>query len=162
MTSVHDFSAKMLDGRTVPLRDYNGQVLLIVNTASRCGFTPQYRDLENLYQQYRARGFAVLAFPCNQFGQQEPGSSTDIAQFCESNFHISFPLFEKIEVNGANTHPLYGFLKTAKPGLFGTQAIKWNFTKFLIDKQGQPVERYGPMQTPNSLKNAVEHYLAIA
>lgn len=159
MTGIYDFSVKNNQGETVNLRDYQGQVLLIVNTASQCGFTPQYRDLEALYQNYKDRGFSVLAFPCNQFGQQEPGDNSAIAAFCESNFHIRFPLFEKIDVNGSNAHPMYRYLTAAKPGVFGTQAIKWNFTKFLIDREGNIVKRYGPMQTPNSLKGDIEHCL---
>lgn len=133
-----------LDGRVENLTDYDGRVLLVVNVASQCGFTPQYQPLEALYRQYADQGLLVMGFPCNQFGSQEPGDSQQIGRFCETRFGVSFPLYEKCEVNGANTHPLFQFLKTAAPGLLGTQSIKWNFTKFLVDRSGQVVDRYAP------------------
>lgn len=133
-----------LDGRVENLTDYDGRVLLVVNVASQCGFTPQYQPLEALYRQYADQGLVVMGFPCNQFGSQEPGDSQQIGRFCETRFGVSFPLYEKCEVNGANTHPLFQFLKTAAPGLLGTQSIKWNFTKFLVDRSGQVVDRYAP------------------
>ncbi|MDO8298074.1 MAG: glutathione peroxidase [Lacisediminimonas sp.] len=148
-----------LQGKPVQLSDYRGQVLLIVNTASACGFTPQYQGLEELYQRYRERGFAVLAFPCNQFGQQEPGSAADIAMFCSSRFQVSFPIFDKVEVNGPNTDPLFAFLKKAAPGLLGTSAIKWNFTKFLVDREGKVVARYASAHTPQDMAGDIENLL---
>ncbi|MFC5302811.1 glutathione peroxidase [Azospira restricta] len=156
MPDVYDFSARSLDGRDVHLGEYRGQVLLIVNTASRCGFTPQYEGLERLYRDYRGRGFAVLGFPCNQFGAQEPGDAAEIADFCSTTYGVSFPLFAKIDVNGDNAHPLYRHLKEAKPGLLGTEAIKWNFTKFLVDRNGEVVERFAPAVKPDELRRAVE------
>ncbi len=148
-----------LQGTPVQLGDYRGQVLLIVNTASACGFTPQYQGLEELYQRYRARGFAVLAFPCNQFGQQEPGSAEDIATFCSSRYQVSFPLFDKVEVNGPNTDPLFAFLKAGAPGLLGTRAIKWNFTKFLVDREGRVRGRFAPFTTPAAISRSIEKLL---
>src|SRR3954470_19966260 len=136
--SVYDFTATRLDGSEQKLSDYRGQVLLIVNTASACGFTPQYAGLETLYEKLHGEGLTILGFPCNQFGAQEPGSESEIGAFCQKNYGVTFPMFSKIEVNGANAHPLYKYLKDAKPGLLGTEAIKWNFTKFLVDKDGQP------------------------
>lgn len=162
MDNVYSFSANNLAGQPVALESYRGKVLLIVNTASRCGFTPQYRELEDLYRALKDRGFAILGFPCNQFGKQEPGSSGEIAEFCESNFRISFPLFEKIEVNGSQAHPLYRYLKSAAPGLLGSQAIKWNFTKFLIDRDGLAVRRYSPMTKPGAIQADLEPLLAAA
>ncbi len=159
MPSIHDFSARRLDGSESSLGDYRGQVLLIVNTASRCGFTPQYEGLERLYRDYRARGFAVLGFPCNQFGAQEPGDADEIAGFCATNYGVSFPMFAKIEVNGDAAHPLYRHLKEAKPGLLGTEAIKWNFTKFLVDRNGGVVERFAPAVKPDELRRAIEALL---
>lgn len=141
------------------LETFKDNVLLIVNTASRCGFTPQYRELEQLYREYKERGFVVLGFPCNQFGQQEPGSSREITTFCESNYQISFPLFEKIDVNGKHAHPLYQFLKAEAPGVLGSKAIKWNFTKFLIDRTGQVVNRYAPITPPNAIRMDIERLL---
>jgi glutathione peroxidase len=155
-TRVFDFQAKTIDGSAKDLRDYAGQVLLIVNTASRCGFTPQYEGLEKLYRKYRDRGFEVLGFPCNQFGAQEPGDETAIRQFCSLNYGVTFPLFAKIEVNGEGTHPLYRFLKRARKGMLGTEAIKWNFTKFLVDRQGNVVERFAPTVKPEELEGAIE------
>jgi glutathione peroxidase len=159
MGSVYDYRAKSLDGREVPLSDYQGKVMLIVNTASKCGFTPQYAGLEELYKECRGKGFAVLGFPCDQFGHQEPGSADEIGAFCERNYGVSFPMFEKIEVNGANAHPLYRYLKDEKPGLLGTRSIKWNFTKFLIDRAGMVVDRFAPTDTPGSIRPAIEKLL---
>ncbi|MFA7292770.1 MAG: glutathione peroxidase, partial [Rhodocyclaceae bacterium] len=136
MPSIYDFSATTIDGRELSLEEFKDKVLLIVNTASKCGFTPQYEGLEKLNRQYAARGLVVLGFPCNQFGAQEPGDAAEIANFCSLTYQVSFPMFAKVEVNGEGTHPLYRFLKEAKPGLLGTEAIKWNFTKFLVDRNG--------------------------
>ena len=158
--TVYEFSAPLLDGRPVSLAEFKGQVLLIVNTASKCGFTPQYAGLEELYRAYKDRGFEVLGFPCNQFAAQEPGSADEIGAFCERNYGVSFPIFAKIDVNGAAAHPLYGFLKGKKTGIFGTEAIKWNFTKFLVDKQGSVVERFAPTTTPEKIAADIERELA--
>jgi glutathione peroxidase len=155
LTTVYDFTAPTLQGQQIALADYRGQVLLIVNTASRCGFTPQYAGLQVLYRELRPSGFSVLGFPCNQFGAQEPGDEADIGAFCSTEFGVSFPLFAKIDVNGANAHPLYAFLCKAKRGVLGTGAIKWNFTKFLIDRGGRPVKRYGPAVKPEDLKSDI-------
>jgi glutathione peroxidase len=158
-TVVYDFSARSIDGHEVPLAQYSGKVLLIVNTASKCGFTPQYAGLEQLYQQYKDRGLVILGFPCNQFGAQEPGTDQDIAQFCELNYGVSFPMFAKIDVNGPDTHPLYKFLKEQKGGLLGgvgLDAIKWNFTKFLVNRKGLVVERFAPSTTPSDLADKIE------
>ena len=160
MTSVHDFTAKSLSGEDVSLADFRGKVLLIVNTASKCGFTPQYAGLEKLHEELSPRGFAVLGFPCNQFGQQEPGDAQEIQKFCSLSYNVTFPMFAKIDVNGANAHPLYEFLKSEKSGLLGIEAIKWNFSKFLVDQQGRVVERYAPTTTPASLKGDIEALLA--
>lgn len=157
--SVYDYSAKTLDGQDVSLADYRGQVLLIVNTASKCGFTPQYEGLEALYKTHKDRGFTVLAFPCNQFGAQEPGNAEEIANFCSLTYDVTFPVMSKIDVNGADAHPLYRFLKKEKKGLLGTEAIKWNFTKFLIGKDGEVVERFAPTVKPEDLRAAVEALL---
>ncbi|WP_310211411.1 glutathione peroxidase [Caulobacter sp. BE264] len=157
--SVYDYSAKTLDGQDVSLADYRGQVLLIVNTASKCGFTPQYEGLEALYKAYKDRDFTVLAFPCNQFGAQEPGDAAEIANFCSLTYDVSFPVMSKIDVNGADAHPLYKFLKKEQKGVLGTEAIKWNFTKFLIGKDGQVVDRFAPTVKPEDLKVAVEALL---
>ena len=157
--SVYDYSAKTLDGQDVSLADYRGQVLLIVNTASKCGFTPQYEGLEALYKTYKDRGFTILAFPCNQFGAQEPGNAEEIASFCSLTYDVTFPVMSKIDVNGADAHPLYRFLKKEQKGLLGTEAIKWNFTKFLIGKGGEVVERFAPTVKPEDLKVAVEALL---
>ncbi|HZF29926.1 MAG TPA: glutathione peroxidase [Gammaproteobacteria bacterium] len=155
MTTAYDFTATDIDGRARPLREFEGQALLIVNVASKCGFTPQYAGLEALWQKYRGRGFAVLGFPCNQFGHQEPGDETAIKQFCETSFGASFPLFAKIDVNGAGAHPLYQWLKGEKAGVLRTEAIKWNFTKFLVDRDGGPVKRYAPTDTPEKIDKDV-------
>ena len=144
-----------IDGTETDLSAYSGQVLLIVNTASACGYTPQYRSLQALYQRFKDQGFSVLGFPCNQFGSQEPGTADEIQDFCEKKFSVTFPLFAKIDVNGPNTHPLYQQLKTAKPGLLGSQDIKWNFTKFLVSRDGQVQKRYGSQKDPNDLEPAV-------
>jgi glutathione peroxidase len=159
MTSIYDFSATRLDGTEQPLSAFQDGVLLIVNTASKCGFTPQYEGLETLQKTYGPKGFLVLGFPCNQFGGQEPGDAEEIAKFCKLTYDVSFPMFAKVEVNGADAHPLYKFLKSAKPGLLGIEAIKWNFTKFLIDRKGQVVERFAPTTTPAALAGAVEALL---
>jgi glutathione peroxidase len=159
MSSIYEFTARSLEGKDVPLSDYEGKVMLIVNTASKCGFTPQYEGLEKLYEKHSAQGFAILGFPCNQFGSQEPGDETQIGQFCLKNYGVSFPMFAKIDVNGANEHPLYKFLKHEKRGFLGTPGIKWNFTKFLIDRAGHVVARYGSMTKPEDLEAAVARLL---
>jgi glutathione peroxidase len=160
--SLHEFSALSLDGREVPLANFEGKVLLVVNTASKCGFTPQYAGLEAIYRQYKDRGLVVLAFPCNQFGAQEPGGADEIAQFCNQNYGVSFPIFAKVEVNGAHAHPLYKFLKQEKSGFLGKIGfgrIKWNFTKFLIDREGQVVARFAPTTAPAELASNIEKLL---
>ena len=144
MSSIYDFEVKTIDDKTIKLDQYKGEVLLIVNTASQCGYTPQYEGLNNLYNDLKSKGFSVLGFPCNQFGSQEPGSDAEIASFCDLNFKVAFPMFSKLEVNGQNESPLYTFLKEQAPGILGTKAIKWNFTKFLVDRQGHIVERFAP------------------
>ena len=154
--TVYEFTAKTIDGDTVSLDNYRGRVLLIVNVASKCGFTPQYDGLEKLYEKYRARGFDVLGFPSNQFLSQEPGSESEIKSFCELNYKVKFPLFSKIDVNGEHTHPLYGYLKAAQPGVLGTQKIKWNFTKFLIDRRGKPIKRYAPRTKPEEIDTDIQ------
>lgn len=156
---VYGFDAVTLTGEPASLDAWRGKVLLIVNTASKCGFTPQYKGLQALYDRYRDRGFEILGFPCNQFGAQEPGSAEDISSFCELNYGVTFPMFSKIDVNGAATHPLFAHLKSAAPGVMGTQAIKWNFTKFLVDREGKVVRRYAPNATPESLAADVESLL---
>ena len=158
MAGIYDFTATTLAGEQLPLKTFDGQVLLIVNTASACGFTPQYRGLEALQRELGPRGFSVLGFPCNQFGNQEPGDAREIERFCESNYQISFPMFAKIEVNGGNAHPLYRYLKQAKSGLLGS-SIKWNFTKFLVDRSGNVVARHAPTATPERLKKEIEALL---
>jgi glutathione peroxidase len=157
--TLHEIVARRLDGTEADLSGFRGQVLLIVNVASRCGFTPQYAGLEALYRKYRERGFAVLGFPCNQFGAQEPGSEAEIGAFCNTSFGVTFPMFARIEVNGPGTHALYQLLKSAKPGVLGTQRIKWNFTKFLVDREGTVVSRHAPKDTPESLSAAIEALL---
>ncbi len=159
MTTVHDFSAGTIDGRPRALSDYRGKVLLIVNTASQCGLTPQYAGLEALYRQYRDRGLEILGFPCNQFGAQEPGSEGEIAKFCETHYDVSFPMFAKVEVNGDAAHPLFEWLRKRAPGLLGSEAIKWNFTKFLVDREGRAVERFAPTTVPADLAPAIERLL---
>lgn len=161
-STVYAFSAELLEGKTVPLADYAGKVLLIVNTASKCGFTPQYAGLEELYRRFHDRGLVVLGFPCNQFGGQEPGSAEEIGQFCERNYGVSFPIFAKIDVNGSAAHPLFKFLKSEKSGLLGAiglDAIKWNFTKFLVDRTGKVVERFAPQTSPADIAPAIEKLL---
>jgi glutathione peroxidase len=166
--SVYHFSAPLLDAaqdaKAVSLADFRGKVLLIVNTASKCGFTPQYAGLEALYRAYKERGFVVLGFPCNQFGAQEPGSEAEIGAFCERNFGVSFPLFAKIDVNGPDAHPLFQFLKLSKPGILGilgAGAIKWNFTKFLVDRKGHVAGRFGPATRPEKLAKTIERLLDV-
>ena len=154
--SIYDFSARSIEGNDRPLADYKGKALLIVNVASECGYTPQYAGLEALYRKYKDRGFEVLGFPCNQFGGQEPGDEEQIKTFCETRFGVSFPLFAKIDVNGPGTHPLYEFLKSAEPGLLGTEAIKWNFTKFLVAKDGSVRKRYAPQTKPEAIAADIE------
>jgi len=149
--NIYDFSAELLDGRTLSLSEFRGCVLMIVNTASKCGFTPQYAGLEGLYRSGKERGLAVLGFPCNQFGAQEPGSPEEIGAFCQKNYGVTFPLFARIDVNGPNAHPLFRFLKKSRPGLLGWQRIKWNFTKFLVDRKGNVVGRYAPSKSPEAL-----------
>lgn len=157
--TVYDFSATSLDGENVDLSQYKGKVLLIVNVASKCGFTPQYDGLQKLYEEYKDRGLAVLGFPCNQFGRQEPGSADEIKEFCSLTFNVDFPMFEKIDVNGSDAHPLYRFLKSEKPGILGSEAVKWNFTKFLVDRDGQVVKRFAPNDKPEDLKADIEALL---
>lgn len=159
MNALYEMSAERLHGGTQSLADYAGQVLLVVNTASNCGFTPQYAGLESLYQRYHARGLTILGFPCNQFGAQEPGTAAEIAAFCETSYGVSFPLFAKTDVNGEHAHPLYRHLKKAAPGLLGSEAIKWNFTKFLINRDGQVVKRYAPTLTPEAIAKDIEALL---
>ena len=159
MTSIADFIARDISGAEVPLSRYQGQVVLVVNTASKCGFTPQYDGLEKLHEALQPRGFTVLGFPCNQFGQQEPGSEAEIAQFCRTSFDVKFPMFAKIEVNGPGAHPLYRWLKDKARGLFGTARVKWNFTKFLIDRQGQVVARFAPATKPEKIRARIEALL---
>ena len=156
MASMYDFSVKDIHGKTVKLDAYKGTALLIVNTASKCGFTPQYKGLEALYQKLHGKGLEILGFPCNQFGAQEPGSEAEIESFCEVNYGVTFPLFAKVDVNGADAAPLYRHLKAAKPGLLGSEAIKWNFTKFLVDRKGNVIERYAPNVEPESLAGDIE------
>ena len=159
MSTVMDFSATLSNGNEVALGDYAGKVLLIVNTASKCGFTPQYTGLESLQQTYSADGFSVLAFPCNQFGGQEPGTEQEIESFCDLNYQTSFPLFSKIEVNGASSHPLFTHLKSEAPGVLGSKRIKWNFTKFLVNQQGEVVKRYAPSTKPEAIAKDIEALL---
>jgi glutathione peroxidase len=159
MTTAYDFIAKTLDGQEVSLDTYRGQALLIVNVASKCGFTPQYAGLEALYRKHKDAGFTVLGFPCNQFGGQEPGEADEIGAFCSLTYDVSFPIMEKIDVNGANAHPLYAFLKHEKKGVLGSEGVKWNFTKFLVDRSGQVVKRYAPTVKPEDLEDDVEKLL---
>jgi glutathione peroxidase len=158
MPGIYDFTARTLAGEEVPLKQFEGQVLLIVNTASACGFTPQYKGLQALHQALSPRGFAVLGFPCNQFGAQEPGNAEQIGQFCETRYAVTFPMFDKIDVNGSNAHPLYKYLTKEKSGLLGP-SIKWNFTKFLVDRSGRVVARHAPTATPEGLKREIEALL---
>ena len=157
--SVYDFSMKTIDGKDVSLSSYKGKALMIVNTASECGYTPQYKGLEALYRRYEDKGFVVLGFPCDQFGHQEPGDEEEIKSFCSLKYDVTFPMFAKVDVNGEKAHPLYQHLKKAAPGLLGTEAVKWNFTKFLVDPSGKVVTRYAPSDTPESLEKDVEKLL---
>ena len=159
MSTAYEFEAKLLDGTPVKLADFAGKVMLVVNTASQCGFTPQFEGLERLYETYRDRGLVVLGFPCNQFGEQEPGSAAEIGAFCQKNYGVSFPMFEKIDVNGDAAHPLYQWLKQNARGLLGSERIKWNFTKFLIDRSGQVKERYAPVTKPEQIAKDIETLL---
>jgi glutathione peroxidase len=154
----YDFSANNLKGKSVSMKSFEGKVVLVVNVASKCGFTPQYKGLEELYKKHESKGLVILGFPCNQFGGQEPGTAEEISSFCSLNYGVTFPMFAKIEVNGDNTHPLYAFLKEALPGTLGN-AIKWNFTKFLLDKKGNPVKRYGSMTKPEEIEEEIQKLL---
>ncbi len=159
-STIYDFSATSIEGQPVEMSTYRGQVLLVVNTASQCGFTPQYQGLQALHDKYADRGFAVLGFPCNQFGQQEPGDATAIQSFCQTRFGVSFPLFQKVDVNGSNAHPLFKYLEKAAPGILGTESIKWNFTKFLVDGSGQVVKRYGSTTEPKDIDRDIAALLS--
>ena len=159
MTAITDFHVKAANGSDVDLGEFAGKVLLVVNVASKCGFTPQYEGLEALHRKYADRGFEVLGFPCNQFGAQEPGNAEEIANFCSLTYDVTFPVLAKVDVNGGNAEPLYTYLKKEKPGLLGSQGIKWNFTKFLVDKAGKVVARYAPTDKPESLKGDIEKLL---
>jgi glutathione peroxidase len=157
--SIYDFSATSIEGQPVSLSAFKDKVLLIVNTASQCGFTPQYKGLQELYDKYADRGLVILGFPCNQFGQQEPGTSSDIQSFCETRFGVKFPLFQKVDVNGPNAHPLFKYLTKAAPGLLGSEAIKWNFTKFLVDRSGNVVKRYASLTKPEDIEKDIQALL---
>lgn len=157
--NIYDFNAMTIEGKPVPLSDYKGKVLLIVNTASKCGFTPQFAGLEALYQKHKDKGLEILGFPCNQFGNQDPGSNEEIKRFCELNYGVTFPVFEKVEVNGDNAHPLFKFLKKQARGFIGTEAIKWNFTKFLVDRNGKVIDRYAPADAPDKFAKDVAELL---
>ena len=159
MTTVHDFTVRTIEGAEQSLGDHRGKVLLIVNVASRCGLTPQYTALEALQRKHAEHGFSVLGFPCNQFGGQEPGTEAQILEFCTLNYEISFPMYGKVEVNGEGTHPLYAHLKSAAPGLLGSESLKWNFTKFLVDREGRVVRRYAPTDSPASIEKDIEALL---
>jgi glutathione peroxidase len=159
MASVYDFTARTIDGEDLPLSTYADHVMLVVNTASKCGFTPQYRGLETLHRDLSPRGLVVLGFPCNQFGAQEPGDEAEIANFCSLTYDVDFPMFAKVDVNGGNAHPLFKHLSKAAPGLMGSTAIKWNFTKFLVDRSGNVVARFAPQVTPEQLRNDIERLL---
>ncbi len=158
--TIYKYTATSLAGEDVPLETWRGRVLLIVNTASACGFTPQYAGLQALYEKYESRGLTVLGFPCNQFGAQEPGDEAAIGAFCQKNYGVSFPMFAKVEVKGPGAHPLFQYLTQAKPGILGTEAIKWNFTKFLVDRDGDPVARFAPQTTPADLEKPIEKLLS--
>jgi glutathione peroxidase len=158
MSTFHSFKALSLKGKEINLSDYSGKVVLVVNTASKCGLTPQYEGLEKLYQQYKDKGLVILGFPCNQFANQEPGDATEISEGCLINYGVSFPMFAKIDVNGPNAHPLYQYLKKALPGFPGNE-IKWNFGKFLLDREGKPVKRFSPIVKPSSLASSIEKLL---
>lgn len=156
MASIYDVEAKQLNGDPVTLDQFKGKALLIVNTASKCGFTPQYQALEAVYRKFKDRGLQILGFPCNQFGKQEPGDAQEIANFCSTHYEVSFPMFEKIEVNGHGAHPLYRLLKSAAPGVLGSEAIKWNFTKFLVGRDGKVIKRYAPATKPEKIEQDIE------
>ena len=156
MTTVHDFTVRTIEGAEQSLGEHRGKVLLIVNVASRCGLTPQYTALEALQRKHAARGFSVLGFPCNQFGGQEPGTEAQILEFCTLNYEVSFPMYGKVEVNGEGTHPLYAHLKSEAPGLLGSESLKWNFTKFLVDREGRVLRRYAPTDSPESIEKDIE------
>jgi glutathione peroxidase len=153
--SLYSFNVKTIDGKETSLADYKGKTLLIVNVASKCGFTKQYTGLEALYRKFKDKGLVILGFPCNQFGAQEPGDEAEIKNFCSLNYEVTFPLFAKVDVNGANTHPVYDYLKKAEKGILGTEAIKWNFTKFLVNKNGEVLSRFAPTTTPESLEKDI-------
>lgn len=159
MSSIYDFEVKDSKGNVVPMSEFRNKALVIVNVASKCGYTPQYTGLEALYEKFKDKGLVVLGFPCNQFGAQEPGSDSEIQQFCSLTYNVTFPVLSKVDVNGDGAHPLYKFLKEQKPGLLGTEAIKWNFTKFLVDKQGNVVDRFAPQTEPSALEGAVTKVL---
>lgn len=158
-STIHEFSAATIGGKEISLADYKGKVVLVVNTASKCGFTPQFAGLEAIYEKYKDRGFVILGFPCNQFGAQEPGTADQIQEFCQLNYGVKFPMFGKIDVNGKDAHPLFKFLTSEKPGILGTEMIKWNFTKFLVDKEGNPVKRYGSNTEPKDIAPDIEKLL---
>ncbi|RXK01368.1 glutathione peroxidase [Arcobacter sp. CECT 8986] len=159
MKTIYDFDVKTIDGKSINMSEYKNKVLLIVNVASKCGFTPQYEGLENLYEKYKSKDFVVLGFPSNQFMNQEPGTNEEIKEFCSLTYDVKFPMFSKIDVNGDDTEPLYKYLKEKASGVLGTEAIKWNFTKFLVDKNGKVIERYSPSTTPKSLEKDIEKLL---
>jgi len=159
MAGIYDFSVKDIHGKTVKLDAFKGKPLLIVNTASKCGFTPQYKGLEALYKKLHGKGLEILGFPCNQFGEQEPGSEAEIESFCEVNYGVTFPMFAKVDVNGDTAAPLYKFLKKEKPGLLGSEAVKWNFTKFLVDRNGKVIERYAPNTEPAEIAGDIQKLL---
>lgn len=159
MDDIYAFTAETIDGQPAPLADFRGKVLLIVNTASKCGFTPQYEGLEELYRAYRDRGLVVLGFPCNQFGNQEPGGAGEIKSFCSLNYDVTFPMMRKVDVNGPAAHPLYAWLKKQKKGVLGTKGVKWNFTKFLVGRDGKVIGRFAPNVTPKALQSAIEALL---
>ncbi|MFZ5602066.1 MAG: glutathione peroxidase [Pseudomonadota bacterium] len=158
--NIYSFSGVTMQGKEVPLSSFQGKVLLVVNTASKCGFTPQFKGLEELHEKYKGKGLEILGFPCNQFGKQDPGSNDEINQFCELNYGVTFTMFQKVDVNGDNAHPLFKYLKKQAPGVLGTEAIKWNFTKFLVDKNGKVLERYAPTDTPEKIEKDVARLLA--
>jgi len=162
MSDLYKLSARRIDGGKQSMKDYKGKVLLIVNTASGCGFTPQYAGLEALWQKYGKRGLVVLGFPCNQFGNQEPGDEAAIGEFCSLTYDVTFPLFAKVDVNGEDTHPIFAFLKKAAPGLLGTEGIKWNFTKFLVDREGKVVNRYASAHKPEDMAGDIENLLGFS
>jgi glutathione peroxidase len=155
--NIYEFEAKLANGQTKKMSDYQGKTLLIVNVASKCGFTPQYKELEEVYREYKDRGLEILAFPCNQFGSQEPGSEAEIVQFCELNFGVTFPIFAKIEVNGKDTDPVFQYLKDTLPGILGSKGIKWNFTKFIVGPNGMPLQRYAPQDKPRQIIDDNKH-----